>query len=267
MNGKIYIGIHKQQDLGFDGYLGSGVLLHKAIKKYGENNFSRKVLFKFDTLEESRIKEKELVTEEFIARSDTYNISVGGTGGNTMCGYSDMHKSAVYKKIGDAQRGVPVKPELYEMYKTNMLRVRIQPDNRGRVHSEESRKNMAMFNHMNAKRYITNGTENALLLKTESPPEGWWFGRTLTDDQKFKGHSAEVLNSMSKNRAGCMYATNGTINVLLKPGDEIPPGFYQGLTKKMVKRRFANNGQIEKQIPITETLLDGWSYGRIKRNK
>lgn len=41
INGKYYIGIHKQKDALFDGYYGSGVLLHSAIKKYGVSNFIR----------------------------------------------------------------------------------------------------------------------------------------------------------------------------------------------------------------------------------
>ena len=51
------------------------------------------------------------------------------------------------------------------------------------------------------------------------------------------------------------------------PTDEIPDGWWNGLTKKMVKRKFATNGEIERQIPITEELEPGWKYGRKKRNK
>jgi len=43
INGKKYIGYHKTTNLN-DGYLGSGKILHYAIKKYGRGAFSRRIL-------------------------------------------------------------------------------------------------------------------------------------------------------------------------------------------------------------------------------
>lgn len=45
INGKIYVGFHStNKDFSKDYYLGSGVLLKKAIKKYGRNNFIKGIL-------------------------------------------------------------------------------------------------------------------------------------------------------------------------------------------------------------------------------
>lgn len=92
INNKIYIGVHKTENPDvFDGYLGCGAYanspstynktkyhLHNAIQKYGPKNFYRKTLKVFDSADLAFALEAELVTEEFIKRSDTYNMTVGG---------------------------------------------------------------------------------------------------------------------------------------------------------------------------------------------
>ena len=81
INEKIYVGVHFTENLEiFDGYLGSGDLIKLAIKKYGKENFTRKILFVFETSEEAYLKERRIVTPEFVAREDTYNLRVGGIG-------------------------------------------------------------------------------------------------------------------------------------------------------------------------------------------
>lgn len=80
VNGKIYIGKHETDDID-DGYLGSGILIQRAIEKYGEENFKREILFECSTREEMNAKEAELVNEEFLKRDDVYNIKLGGEGG------------------------------------------------------------------------------------------------------------------------------------------------------------------------------------------
>ena len=80
LNGKCYIGTHKTSDLS-DGYLGSGTFLKRAIKKHGEENFNKEVLFKYDNPDEMFAKEAELVNEDFLMNENTYNLKVGGFGG------------------------------------------------------------------------------------------------------------------------------------------------------------------------------------------
>ena len=80
LNGNIYIGVHRTSDLE-DGYMGSGKAIRNAIKKYGIANFTKTILEFFVDQEAMFQKEKEIVTEEFIARKDVYNMKPGGTGG------------------------------------------------------------------------------------------------------------------------------------------------------------------------------------------
>lgn len=96
INDKIYIGQHASEDIVNDTYIGSGDIIKKAINKYGRSKFKRTVLFEFDTLEEAYLKEKELVTEEFLDRDDTYNVRLGGVG---MFGHTRKTKDLLAKKM------------------------------------------------------------------------------------------------------------------------------------------------------------------------
>lgn len=78
--GKIYIGFHKTTNPD-DDYLGSGKELIGDLWIYGRENFIKTVLFIFDNELDMKNKEKELVTLEFVRRTDTYNLITGGHGG------------------------------------------------------------------------------------------------------------------------------------------------------------------------------------------
>lgn len=80
INGKFYIGVHKTTNLN-DDYLGSGKLIKRAIIKYGKNSFQKEILFVFDNSLEMYLKEKEILTEEFLESNNTYNLRIGGFGG------------------------------------------------------------------------------------------------------------------------------------------------------------------------------------------
>ena len=78
-NGKYYIGKHSTSNVE-DGYLGSGKLLQRAIKKYGIENFSREILFYCDSEKEALEIEKKLVTEKTVKDKNSYNVTLGGFG-------------------------------------------------------------------------------------------------------------------------------------------------------------------------------------------
>jgi hypothetical protein len=77
INSRFYIGVHKTLDP-HDGYLGSGVVLKEAIKRYGRSAFVKEVLFSFPTSVEAYAKEKELVNAELLKSDATYNVQEGG---------------------------------------------------------------------------------------------------------------------------------------------------------------------------------------------
>lgn len=79
LNNKIYIGLHSTNEVD-DGYLGSGFVLKKAIKKYGKDCFHRELLAVLESRDDARALEADIVTTEFCQRLDTYNLKEGGGG-------------------------------------------------------------------------------------------------------------------------------------------------------------------------------------------
>lgn len=132
INNKIYIGVHQTEDPNkFDGYLGEGSYInkpssynkgkchfHNALLKYGVNNFYRKTLKVFDNLEDALDLEAWLVTDEFIKRTDTYNMTRGGQ-------IPPLHNKTVYQfdLNGKFLKQWDSIVELTKLYKCNHQRI------------------------------------------------------------------------------------------------------------------------------------------------
>ena len=103
INGKQYIGKHTGQlD---DDYLGSGILIQRAIEKYGKENFKKEIL-EICKKEELDGKEKYYISKfDAVNNPNFYNIADGGQGGFVTKGYSLEQRLETNKKISDALIG------------------------------------------------------------------------------------------------------------------------------------------------------------------
>lgn len=91
-SGKIYIGKHTTDNID-DGYMGSGKIIKRAIKKEGIGNFTKEILSYADTLKTLNFLERFYIKKYKARNSDIgYNLTDGGDGGAW-------------------NKGVPVKPE------------------------------------------------------------------------------------------------------------------------------------------------------------
>lgn len=102
INNKVYIGKHQTNNLN-DDYMGSGKHLKRAIELYGIENFTKDILYVFDSEDAMNSKEAELVTEEFCSRDDTYNLCAGGKGGFNYINTNRLNNTGV-RVVSETQK-------------------------------------------------------------------------------------------------------------------------------------------------------------------
>lgn len=192
LNGKIYIGKHQTRNLD-DGYMGSGKHLKYAIKKYGLENFTKEILHVFDNEVDMNAKEAELVTEDFLKEDTNYNLCPGGQGG---WGYINLNRFQNTELANNARRKwlLENKDKMHRdgrKYNTSNATEafkRIYPNGTkgmlGRTHNIETKQKMSAAassknNSQYGSMWITDGTNNRKIKKTEEIPSGWVKGRKI----------------------------------------------------------------------------------------
>lgn len=125
INNKTYIGQHKYSNIN-DGYMGSGKLLKKAIKKYGIENFNKEILVEnINTREEIDELEINYILLEKNNGKAEYNITSGGEG------FRGKHTEEAKKRIAKAFQG-----------NTNGFKKGISSWNKGKHYKIKNTKNM-----------------------------------------------------------------------------------------------------------------------------
>lgn len=128
-----YIGIHSTNNLD-DGYLGSGDIIRRKIKKYHKSSFVREILHFCETRELAFQKEKDMVCETTLNDPLCINISIGGIGNINPNPHnspeSNLKRSLTQTgQIRLDRRGIPISEEHKQKIKTK-LKGRV-PHNKG----------------------------------------------------------------------------------------------------------------------------------------
>lgn len=114
INGKIYIGKDSKND---PTYLGSGLLLKKAIEKYGIDNFKKEIIE--ELTDEKILDDREIFWILELNSTDRnigYNIARGGTGGDTISKHPNKKEILENrnKKVSEGLKGHEVSKEARE---------------------------------------------------------------------------------------------------------------------------------------------------------
>lgn len=199
LNGKIYVGVHKTKDMN-DGYMGSGKVIRSAIGKHGIENFTKVILETFEDSVSMYAREAEVVTEEFLAREDVYNLRRGGHGGfDYINKFPELRNNATPESVS---KGGRVSWERHRDKHTERLAAatkkswnenydkRKESNQKGLLamrSAEVIQKRKEIYNeikHQQGERnsqfgtmWITDGVKNKKIKKTDTIPDGWNRGR------------------------------------------------------------------------------------------
>lgn len=170
INGKTYIGQHEFSLGKKDIYMGKGVLIKKAIKKYGVKNFKKDIIEVALSHFETNVLEKYYIAKERAIGKAEYNIADGGQGGNL--------GEEVNKKIAEALKGRP-KSEEHKKKIAKTLEGNI-PWNKGVPMSEEQK---IKLSEKNKGSHHTEETKKRIGDTLKGHP-GYWKGKTAHNKGK-----------------------------------------------------------------------------------
>lgn len=138
INKNTYIGQRKSEYLN-DNYMGSGIKLPSAFKKYGIENFSKSILAITETKKNADILEKVFIAMYRAEGKAEYNIACGGQGGNLF--ENHKHNEEYKKYMRDINLGE--KNPFYNKKHSDITKEKMRQKARGRKLSEETLKKIS----------------------------------------------------------------------------------------------------------------------------
>ena len=208
VNGKTYVGKRKlyKRNWNEDGYMGSGKHLKAAQKKYGIDNFEKFLITWTYSEEDACEKEKFWIAEYRSRGKAEYNISRGGTGGDT-----GSHKRGFYKGYEPWNKN---KKDIYsDEYREKISKHRKGKClgnkyaagkvswNKGKKLSEETRKKLSESHkgHHHSEETKRKIGEASKGNKYASGRPAWNKGKHLSDEHKKKISETKKIRNAQKN--------------------------------------------------------------------
>lgn len=213
VNGKFYIGAHQTENLD-DGYMGSGHLIRYAIKKYGLESFAKEILVMADSKQEMFDKERDIVNEDFIKDPLSYNLKVGGQGGDNKKGHLEYYKNL--KRIRSLEYR-SAHPESVIRYKNFLLEGRKAGQH---VRTQKYLSDVEYANKWKERMKVVNLCSQSEQAKVKRK-------QTLADIKHQQGEN--------NSQFGSIWITNGINNKKIQKDDTIPEGWNKGRKIKIIQ--------------------------------
>lgn len=209
INGKGYIGLHVGKV--DDGYIGSGTYFVKAVKKYGVENFDRKILY-FETESVQNLYQKEY---EYINQ------------------FNAVLSEDFYNQVN-------ISPNAFKWVEGNLVigprsqefRDKIRMSKLGKKLSEKARESLKRSSYSKGKHYYNDGISEGRYAE-DQVPDGWKRGR--------------LVGKVPSPGEGSVWYTDGTIDKRFYDGEEIPEGWVKGRSKQNVVTKDKTTGRFSKK--------------------
>jgi len=218
LNGKIYIG---KDTLSNKNYMGSGVLIKRAIKKYGLDSFKKEVIF--ETSDYNELSESEKYWISLYSSTDRktgYNISDGGDGGDTLSNNPNLDS------IKDKIRSSSLNREFSEEHRSNLSK------NHYSTKSRKGKSIVEIYGHERSIEIRNSLKKSRSKYKNERERFGERYDEII---QSYRERFTGENNPMRKNNYKWYYNPESLENKRIPEGGEIPDGFFPGRSKKNIK--------------------------------
>lgn len=189
INGKIYVGKDSNEN---PRYLGSGLLVARAIKKYGKENFVKETMEQCESLE--KLSEREIYWIKKLNatnKSTGYNIANGGAGGNVYTEYNQDSKKRMIEKLKGKKRPQYVLDKMKEdriKYPEKYVFTELHKKKIGDAHKGKIIKEGQILKLKERMKNFNNYSDEFLLQQSKDKhgKNGPMFGKTHSEETKRK---------------------------------------------------------------------------------
>lgn len=200
-NNKYYIGQDKKNN---PEYLGSGLLLNRAIKKYGRENFTKEILCECKTKKELNDMEIYWIKISNSISPNGYNISTGGEGGDNFT--NNPNKEIIRKKCISSANKISKQNSLRNKGENNPFF--------NKKHSKKTRKKMSISKK--GKKVWNKGLKNCFSKETLNKMSSSQKGKSY-EEKYGKDRSIIIKNKFKKSMMGKYKKSNPKIIGVLNP--------------------------------------------------